>query len=124
MIKAAFLAFGGQLRTTNAEDFHERERGGGGEREREGRERLASSSAHADIKETFKQKSNKLDKNMAITASFLPFSKNAIVDKSAYKVENLFLVNFDPQRTSGMTLINQLPKNIIKSVIRVLIPCV
>ena len=48
MIKAAFLAFGGQLRTTNAEDFHKRERGGGrgegerGERERErerGRER-------------------------------------------------------------------------------------
>ena len=31
MIKAAFLAFGGQLRTTSAEDFHERER----ERERE-----------------------------------------------------------------------------------------
>ena len=52
MIKAAFLAFGGQLRTTSAEDFHKRERGGGergrergereGERERErerGRER-------------------------------------------------------------------------------------
>ena len=38
MIKAAFLAFGGQLRTTSAEDFHKRERGGG-EREREGRER-------------------------------------------------------------------------------------
>ena len=79
MIKAAFLAFGGQLRTTSAEDFHKRERGGGrgrerGERERERerergrergerarerereRERLASSSAHADIKETFKQK--------------------------------------------------------------------
>ena len=85
--------------------IRERE-GGGGEREREGRERererererLASSSAHADIKETFMQKRNKLDKNLAIAASFLPFSKNAIVDKSAYKVENLFLVNnFDPQ---------------------------
>ena len=38
MIKAAFLAFGGQLRTTSAEDFHKRERGGG-EREREVRER-------------------------------------------------------------------------------------
>ena len=36
MIKAAFLAFGGQLRTTSAEDFHKRERGGErGERERE-----------------------------------------------------------------------------------------
>ena len=41
---AAFLAFSGQLRTTGAEDFHKRERGGergregnggGGERERE-----------------------------------------------------------------------------------------
>ena len=33
---AAFLAFGGQLRTTSAEDFHKRERGGErGERERE-----------------------------------------------------------------------------------------
>ena len=31
MIKAAFLAFGGQLRKTSAEDFHKRER----ERERE-----------------------------------------------------------------------------------------
>ena len=31
----AFLTFGGQLRTTSAEDFHERER----ERERGGRER-------------------------------------------------------------------------------------
>ena len=51
MIKAAFLAFGGQLRTTSAEDFHKRERGGREgergerereierEREREGRER-------------------------------------------------------------------------------------
>ena len=37
MIKAAFLAFGGQLRTTSAEDFHKR--GGGEEGEREGRER-------------------------------------------------------------------------------------
>lgn len=60
--------------------------------------KLASSSAHANIKETFKQKRSKLDKNLAITASFLPFSKNAIVDKSAYKVENLFPVNnFVPQ---------------------------
>ena len=33
---AAFLAFSGQLRTTGAEDFHKRERGGGGERGREG----------------------------------------------------------------------------------------
>ena len=38
---AAFLAFSGQLRTTGAEDFHKRERGGergtggGGGRERE-----------------------------------------------------------------------------------------
>ena len=49
--------------------------------------KLASSSAHANI-----------NKNLAITASFLPISKNAIVDKSAYKVGNLFLVNnFDPQ---------------------------
>ena len=39
MIKAAFLAFGGQLRTTSAEDFHKRERGGGGERGRERGER-------------------------------------------------------------------------------------
>ena len=31
---AAFLAFSGQLRTTGAEDFHKRERGG--ERGREG----------------------------------------------------------------------------------------
>ena len=30
---AAFLAFSGQLRTTGAEDFHKRERGGEGERE-------------------------------------------------------------------------------------------
>ena len=35
---AAFLAFSGQLRTTGAEDFHKRERGGerGRGREREG----------------------------------------------------------------------------------------
>ena len=32
---AAFLAFSGQLRTTGAEDFHKRERGGEGERGRE-----------------------------------------------------------------------------------------
>ena len=32
---AAFLAFSGQLRTTGAEDFHKRERGG--ERGREGK---------------------------------------------------------------------------------------
>ena len=40
---AAFLAFSGQLRTTSAEDFHKRGRGGGvgreGERGTGGRER-------------------------------------------------------------------------------------
>ena len=42
---AAFLAFSGQLRTTGAEDFHKRERGGerkGRERERGGKEKGAA----------------------------------------------------------------------------------
>ena len=34
---AAFLAFSGQLRTTGAEDFHKRERGGERGRGREGK---------------------------------------------------------------------------------------
>ena len=100
---AAFLAFGGQLRTTSAEDFHKRERGGErGERERErGRERGERE------RERGRERDWHLPRLMLtlrkllsrkFTASFLPFSKNAIVDKSAYKVENLFLVNnFDPQ---------------------------
>ena len=72
------------------------------------------SSAHADIKESSKQNKSKIDKNWQLLQVSFPFSKNAIVDKSAYKIENQFLANnFVPQWTSGKTRIKQLPINII-----------
>ena len=58
---AAFLAFSGQLRTTSAEDFHKRGRGGGGKRGREGNrggERRRESTMSAEdnaLNKTFRE---------------------------------------------------------------------
>ena len=60
--------------------------------------KLEFSSAHADIKETFKQKRANWIKIWQVLQVSLPFSKSTIDDKSAYKIENQFLANnFVPQ---------------------------
>ena len=83
---AAFLAFSGQLRTTGAEDFHKRERGGErGNIDVERDDQNTTSTVHQNIFLNWlfrrscchadKQKKSKLDKNLAITASFLPIQQ-------------------------------------------------
>ena len=86
---AAFLAFSGQLRTTGAEDFHKRERGGErGNIDVERDDQNTTSTVHQNIflnwhfpllmltlRKLLSRKRNKLDKNLAITASFLPIKQ-------------------------------------------------